>query len=157
MLDNTVLTNFALVGRADLVFTLQGIVCGTTQAVTKEYAAGTTTRGLPTGAWQELQILILQPDESAFADRLPPQSGLGERTCIAVAVQRQTILATDDADARRKAKRHGVHLTGTLGLLALCIRQNVISLTAGNRLLADMIAQGYRSPLLCLDDLVSYL
>lgn len=154
ILDNTVLTNFALADRPDLILALRQIDCATTPAVMAEYERGVRARGLAADAWQQLQLLPLQPEEAAFAAGLSPQLDAGERTCIAIAVQRRALLATDDAVARRTARRHGVSLTGTLGLLALIIRQNHLSLAEGNRLLAEMIALGYRSPLSRLDELL---
>lgn len=154
ILDNTVLTNFALVGRSDLVFALIPRGCATTTAVMQEYAQGITSRGLAADAWQNLASLDLSPAEAALADTLPRQLGLGERSAIILAMKRHALLATDDAAARRVAQQNGVVVTGTLGLLGLAVRQNLLNLTEGNRLLAAMIAQGYRSPLTRLDDLV---
>ena len=47
VLDNTVLTNFALVNRPELLFGLWGGACATTSAVIVEYQAGIVVRGLP--------------------------------------------------------------------------------------------------------------
>ena len=47
LLDNTVLTNFALVDRPDLVLDLWGPNCATTTEVMAEYQAGIIGRGLP--------------------------------------------------------------------------------------------------------------
>lgn len=154
ILDNTVLTNFALVGRSDLVFVLTQTGCSTTTAVMQEYTQGIMSRGLAADAWQNLASLALSPAEAALADALPRYLGLGERSAIALAVKRHGLLATDDAAARRVAQQNGVGVTGTLGLLALAVRQNLLNLTEGNRLLAAMMAQGYRSPLARLNDLV---
>ena len=154
ILDNTVLSNFALVGRADLVFALAGMSGATTTAVMQEYTMGITARGLDAAIWRDLQLLTLLPAEEALTATLPRQLGLGERSAIAVAVQRGALLATDDAAARRIARQQGVVVTGTLGLLALAVRQNVLTLAEGNELLEAMIGQGYRSPLGNLDELV---
>jgi predicted nucleic acid-binding protein len=94
LLDNTVLTNFALVGRPDLVLNLWGADCGTTNAVFAEYQVGVMSRGLPANSWDTLTQLSLQPAEQAYAATLPPQLGDGERSCIAVAVYRRCLFAT---------------------------------------------------------------
>ena len=57
LLDNTVLSNFALVGRPDLVLTLWGDACATTTAVMAEYQAGMDSRGLPPDSWKDLTVL----------------------------------------------------------------------------------------------------
>lgn len=154
ILDNTVLTNFALVDRADLLFSLAQTNCVTTLAIMQEYTVGITARGLDATIWRDLPLLTLLPAEEALTTALPRQLGLGERSAIAVAVQRGALLATDDAAARRIARQQGVTVTGTLGLLALAVRQSLLILTEGNDLLSAMIAQGYRSPLERLDELV---
>jgi predicted nucleic acid-binding protein len=100
LLDNTALTNFALVGRPDLVLDLWGPDCATTTAVMTEYQAGIASRGLPAHSWDDLIQLTLQPAEQTFADQLPPQLGSGERSCIAIAIHRQGLCVCDDAKAR---------------------------------------------------------
>jgi len=146
LLDNTVLTNFALVGRDDLVLHLwPGTVC-TTPAVRQEYDAG-AARGVPAGAWTDLSAVALSAEEAAFAARLPPRLGAGERECLAVAVRRDGLLASDDRDARDAAHDHGVPTTGTLGILVACVRRGFVSRAQADALLAEMIDWGYRSPL----------
>jgi predicted nucleic acid-binding protein len=154
LLDNTALTNFALAGRPDLVLDLWGADCATTTSVMAEYQAGITSRGLPAHIWDDLIQLTLQPVEQAFADQMPPQLGIGERSCIAIAVHRQGLLVCDDAKARREAQRHGVTVTGTIGILVLNVRQGNLTPADGNSVLTHMIAQGYRSPITVLDDLL---
>jgi len=154
LLDNTALTNFALVGRPDLVLDLWGPDCATTMAVMAEYRAGIASRGLSADSWNDLTQLTLQPVEQAFADQLPPQLGIGERSCIAIVVHRQGLFVCDDAQARREAQRHSVTVTGTIGILVLNMRQGILTPREGNVLLADMIAQGYRSPVTTLNDLL---
>lgn len=154
VLDNTILTNFALVDRADLILDLWGKGCATTTAVIDEYQAGIASRGLPAQSWDNLTRLTLQPVEKAFANKLPPQLGSGERSCIAVAVHRQGLFVCDDAKARHEAQRHGVTVTGTIGILVLNVHQGNLTPAKGNTILADMMAQGYRSPVTTLDDLI---
>jgi predicted nucleic acid-binding protein len=117
ILDNTVLTNFGLVQRPDLVMRLwPGTVC-TTQEVVDEYQAGVRVAGLLPEAWEDLPVLDLTPSEIAFSLSLPQRLGAGERACLAVAVNRQTILATDDRDARQYAQRADLTVAGSVGIL----------------------------------------
>lgn len=153
LLDNTVLTNFALAGRSDLVLGLAAEWV-TTPSVMAEYRAGVAGRGLPANEWDSLVQLPLQPDEQAFADRLPPQLGRGERSCIAVAVHRRGLFASDDVKARWEAQQYGVAVTGTVGILVLNVRLGRLTLEEGNALLAGMVTEGYRSPVVALDELI---
>jgi predicted nucleic acid-binding protein len=154
ILDNTVLSNFALVDRTDLILSLAQWSCATTTAVMQEYAAGVIARGLAAAVWNDLPCFDLQPAEVTLADTLPRYLGLGERSAIALAIQQDAVLATDDVVARRVAQQQAIPVTGTLGLLVFAVRQRLLNLDEGNRLLAEMIAHGYHSPLFRLDELL---
>jgi len=150
LLDNTVLTNFALLNRPDLVLDLWTGAC-TTTAVLAEYQAGTAVRLLPADCWQTLTLVDLTPAETAVAQQLAHHPGAGERTCIAVAHCRNGLFASDDADARRAAQTYDIPLTGTVGILLLAGQQKRATLAAGNPLLAALIQSGYRAPITSLD------
>jgi predicted nucleic acid-binding protein len=64
------------------------------------------------------------------------------------------LFVSDDNNARHEAQRHGVTITGTIGILVLNVRQANLTLTEGNAILASLIALGYRSPVTALDDLL---
>ncbi len=153
LLDNTVLTNFALVNRPDLVLDLWGADSAATPAVMTEYQAGITRRGLPADIWDSLVQLTPNPVEKDFAERLSPKLGSGERACLAIAVHRKGMLACDDAEARREAQRFGLPITGSIGILVLNVRQGRLTRSEADALLEEMIALGYRSPVPTLDDL----
>lgn len=154
LLDNTMLTNFALVNRADLVMRLWPTLVCTTPEVSAEYGIGVSSGSLPTDAWADLPIVTLTAEEINFAAGLSPRLGKGERTCLAAAFHRQGLFATDDLDARRAAWAHGVTTTGTLGILVLCVQQHHLSRGQADALLAEMIASGYRSPMINLEQLI---
>jgi len=154
LLDNTVLVNFASAERPDLVLhTWPGAAC-TTPAVRDEYRQGVANDVLPRSAWSQLPICELTEEEAVFASSLSARLGAGERTCLALAHRRDGLFVSDDADARAEARDHGIPVTGTLGILARAVDQEVISLEEGNRLLAKMIEAGYRSPVDRLDSLL---
>lgn len=154
LLDNTVLTNFALVGRTDLAMRLWPATACTTAAVLAEYGAGVAAGLLPPTAWDRLPVATLTEEEAHFAASLPPKLGAGERTCLAIAVHRRGLLASDDRDARRIAQKHDVATTGTIGILVLCVQQNYLSLEQADALLAEMVALGYRSPVSSMGSLL---
>ena len=154
VLDNTVLTNFALVNRADLVMRLWPTAACTTPAASAEYGIGVSRGLLPSDVWADLPLVTPTEEESTFASSLSPRLGAGERTCLAVAVHRQGLFVSDDLDARRAAQWHGVPTTGTVGILVLCMRGDCLSREQANALLAEMIALGYRSPVASLESLI---
>ena len=119
-----------------------------------EYKVGTMEGRLPSGAWADLPIITLTDQEIAYADSLPSRLGVGERTCLAVAVHRDGLLASDDLDARHLAQELGIPRTGTLGILVLGVRHEFLTRDQANALLTEMISLGYRSPLDSLDPLL---
>lgn len=154
LLDNTVLSNLALTGRDDLPFRLWGEAAVTTAAGRAEYQAGVEAGLIPGSDWDTLPVIELTAEEDAMALSFSAGLGPGERTCLAVAVQRKGMLASDDLHARRAATRLGVPITGTVGILAACVRSGYLALAEANRLLEAMIAAGYRSPIVSLDQLL---
>ncbi|MBP7690060.1 MAG: hypothetical protein KA765_19245, partial [Thermoflexales bacterium] len=111
VLDNTVLTNFALAQRTELVMQVWPSAC-TTAAVLAEYQAGAMIGRVPPGAWSALPIVALTEAEAAFEAGLTPRLGAGERACLAVAHLRAGVLVSDDGEARLMAQRLAVPTTG---------------------------------------------
>jgi predicted nucleic acid-binding protein len=153
ILDNTVLTNFALVGRADLVTHLWPATACTTPPVLDEFRSGAVSGLVPADAWADLNVITLTEEETDLAASFSTRLGSGERSCLAAAVCRHGLLATDDLDARRIAQQQNVSLTGTIGILILCVRRGYLSREEADRLLAEMIALGCYSPFDNLDQL----
>jgi len=96
----------------------------------------------------------LSSEEVAIAQRLSVRLGAGELSCLAVAIARSHTLASDDFRARRLARERGVAVTGTVGILAACVRLGYLAHDRANALLAAMIAAGYRSPVENMDALL---
>jgi predicted nucleic acid-binding protein len=154
LLDNTVLSNLALVGQTDLVFHLWAARVASTPEVLREYEMAARAGLLPPHAWADLPLMDLTPQEVAMSKTFSQRLGHGERSCLALAHSRGALFASDDADARAAARQLGLPVTGTLGILALAVRREVLTLEQANALLADMVAAGYRSPVEELDELV---
>jgi len=154
LLDNTVLSNLALVGQMDLVFRLWADRVASTTDVLSEYEVAAQAGLLPAHAWIDLPVVELTSQEVAMSETFSRHLGHGERSCLIVAHLRGGLFASDDADARAAARRLDVPVTGTLGILALAVRRQLLTLAQANALLADMVAVGYRSPMERLDTLV---
>ena len=154
LLDNTVLSNFAVVGRMDLAFQLYANRVVTTQGVMHEYQVAVAAGLLARRAWDDLTVVEMTSEELVLCETLAPRLGIGERTCLAVAHARGGLFVSDDGDARAAAKRLDVPVSGTVGILVLAVRLEYATLAEANALLIEMIAAGYRSPLRVLDTLV---
>jgi predicted nucleic acid-binding protein len=146
LLDNTVLTNFALIQKPQLALTLWNERTATTPQVMAEYHQGVEQGLLSASVWEPLSQLGLTDEEIAWSNQLPPRLGAGERSCIAVAYHRQGLFVSDDADARRQARDCQVPVTGTLGILLLHVQRDGLTLAAADELLAELIRLGFRSP-----------
>lgn len=153
ILDNTVLTNFALVKHTAVVLRLWPTACTTAETM-DEYQHGASLGRVPTQAWSQLSIVSLSETERSLAASLSSRLGAGERTCLAVVHERHGLFVSDDLDARLAAQRLGLRITGTLGVLALSVKRKLLSRKAANDALTTMIASGYRSPLDRLDSLL---
>ena len=154
LLDNTVLSNFAVVQRTDIVLKLWKVVNTTPQAW-DEFKSGITLGYVPYDAWKTIALTELAHTELEIADKLSKVLGMGERTCLAVVHCRGGLFVSDDRKARQVALKLGVQVTGTLGILVVAVDRKIIPIGDANHLLAQMIKNGYRSPVDNLNSLLS--
>lgn len=80
--------------------------------------------------------------------------GAGESSCLALAIYHNLRVLTDDLDARRYAQKRGLAVSGTIGVLVIAVKNEVISLRDGNRFLSELIEYGYYLPYVKLDELL---
>jgi predicted nucleic acid-binding protein len=100
----------------DLLPTLYGEVL-VPSAVVREIEAG-RSQGVPLPIVESLSWLRVQDVANAALLPLLPDLGAGEREVLALALERSDpLVILDDSFARRFARRLGLSLTGTLGLL----------------------------------------
>jgi predicted nucleic acid-binding protein len=163
--DTTVLSNFAEAGRLDLLEARYRDKAFVTIEVSDELRRGIhagynhlapTLQQMET-VHPEGWLSILSPETSEehrlrleFDHSLDP----GEASCLALAISRGLVFATDDLAARRLAEQRSVRLTGTLGILIALVRSETLTLGEANAMLAAMIARNYRSPVDQLNDLI---
>ncbi len=152
LIDNTVLSNFALIRHPELIHQAFVEDVGTTEQVFHEMERGVQLGRLPECQWKWLQRIQLTEVETTQFLQFVRHLGKGEASCLAV--HRAYRIATDDKDARRWAMRLTVPHTGTLGILAALVKQDDIALVEGNTWLRLMIDKGYHSPIRKLDALV---
>ena len=151
LLDTTIPTNFALVGLTSVLRDLREDQICTTEEVLEEYAAGVETGKRPHENWPYLTTITLSSEEQILGRKLFPKQGMGERSCLAVAILRGAILATDDQLARRAALNQGIEVIGTVGILKTSVESGLLSQVDAQLKLEEMITAGYNSPVLKLD------
>jgi predicted nucleic acid-binding protein len=154
LLDNTILSNFALIRHPEFVHQAFVEEIGTTEQAFHELERGMQLGRLPKCDWTWLQQLQLTGAEETQFRLLTMHLGTGEASCFSIAFQRKYKIATDDKDARQWAMRLTIPFTGTLGILASLVKQGEMTLIEGNSWLQQMIETGYHSPILKLDELV---
>ena len=153
--DNTVLSNFALIGREDILAKLFENTFFTTEEVLEELKLGEQRNVLPKRDWQWIRVLKIEVSQEEFLFRLFAEMlGKGESSCLSIAISRDLKVLTDDKDARKLAQRREVPVSGTIGVLVEAIREELLSIEEGNTMLSDMIEQGYFSPFETLDELI---
>ena len=143
--NTTLLSNFAHARRPDLPpLAFPGLVMPTT--VREELQEGERLGLLPSLDWSAIPVAEPERTQLAEIGQLTPSLDRGEIACLALARLHGAIAITDDRDARKVAQTLGLKVSGTLGALIQLIRHHGLTLEDGDRLLAKMIAAGYRSP-----------
>lgn len=146
VLDNTVLSNFALVEQSTLLAQLSPGRLVTAREAWRELQTGIELGLIPRRNFSWLSVLELTTIEQAQRDELMPPLDIGEAACLALAHARGCALLTDDRLARREARRLGVPLSGTIGALVSLMDDGHLTVHTANQILQQMIAVGYRSP-----------
>jgi predicted nucleic acid-binding protein len=155
LLDTTLLSNFARIGQLDLLITILP-EAKTTPQVLAELDKGEAAGWLPESDWEWLGVVTLSANEQAHFEKMREVLGDGEASCLAVARERNGTIITDDRDARRYARRLGVAISGTLGMLALLVKRRILTLPEADSVLQAMIKQGYYSPVNSLTDIFNF-
>ncbi|MFB3766596.1 MAG: DUF3368 domain-containing protein [Methanotrichaceae archaeon] len=148
--DTTVISNFALIRRLDLLAGIEWLC--TTEEVWDELEAAKRRKILEIAQTEfDPEILKMDKDEKDSFLQLSDRFGHGEASCLAIALHRDAGILTDDLDARRFAQMGNIPVSGSIGVLVKCVEMGSLSLTQGNELLAGMIKNGFYSPIVCLD------
>lgn len=151
VLDNTVMSNFALVGRVDWLRRVWPGMLVTSSEAWDELQVGIRLGRILETEWSWLAVLMLTEAEREIRDELVPPLDEGEAACLTLAQSRGYGFLTDDRVARREARRLGVPLSGTMGVLKSLVHEGHVSLDEADMALQQMIAVGYRAPLQSLN------
>jgi len=159
LFDTVVLSNFALVKRLELLERLAGETPAVTCEVLDEIASGISKgyealraieRVVTVGVFK--QIMLTSDERSKYIGLLR-NLGSGEASCIAVATTRKgSVVATDDLVARNICRELRCPVTGTIGILQSMLQNTVLTAEDANRLLDEMILNGFYSPVQRLRD-----
>lgn len=130
LLDNTVLTSFAHIGRLDIPHKLFGeayvpesVYYEGVLKAKKSKRIERIKKSVETGL-----IKVIKPEKSdiEIAESFQRTLGLGERYTIAIGISKKCLIATDDLKPRKVAKEVGLDIIGSLGILRLAYKRNLI-------------------------------
>ncbi len=152
LVNNTVLSNFTKVNRLDILKRAFKKVYITEQ-VLEEFKIGAKRKILP-NVRINFEVLKLREEELELYNTLRIKLGKGEASCLAIAKKRNMNFLTDYFDARKIANILGVPVSGTIGVLIRCIEKGIISKDERNRILKEMIAKGFYSPISDLSEIL---
>ncbi len=152
IIDTTVLSNFLLVNRLDILTEVMGKLW-TTEMVMEEINVCASKDILPATDPGRFKIIDFTEDDKLLFFRLNRRFGKGEASCLTVCMSRSLRILTDDLDARRYAQRTGISVSGTIGVLVYAVGKKIITRQEADYLLSAMIAKGFYSPIKKLDEL----
>ena len=150
--DTVTLSNFALSGALDALQARYGRRLRVPGEVLDEIACGVAAGH---GELREIEKRVDAGDfgrtDLSSAERrvfggLLHHLGAGEAACVACAVCRGGVCATDDRTARACCAERGVPCTGTIGILRACCEDGTVSLEEADGILASMVQRGFYSP-----------
>ncbi|OGC02499.1 hypothetical protein A2V82_02050 [candidate division KSB1 bacterium RBG_16_48_16] len=163
--NTTVISNFSFVGGLEVLEKLFSVVYITPE-VREEIIRG-LQEGYPflesalkqikiSRGWLRL-VAFETEEEQANYYQFCIKLHSGEASCLAIAKNRNWLLLTDDQAARKLAKSSRMELSGTIGILALAAKQEIISVAEADDLLAGMVKGNYRSPVASISELLESL
>jgi predicted nucleic acid-binding protein len=154
--NTTLLSNFAAVGRLDLLQRLFGQIWITTEIYDEllqglqegyDFYTGIDQHIHPLASQGWIQLVSMADEQELRAFRsLAAQLDTGEASCLAIARHRGWAFLSDDKRARKQARAWQIPLSGTLGVLVQAVKRQVLTPEAGDQLLQAMIQRGYHSP-----------
>lgn len=130
ILDNTALSSFAHIERMDIPSKLFGKAVipetvyyeGVLKAEKSE-RADRIKRSIEEGL---IDVIKPSKDDIRAAEKLQKNLGSGERYVIIIGIAKNCLIATDDLKPRKLAKEMGLDVIGTLGILRLAYKKNLI-------------------------------
>ena len=162
--NTTIISNFAAVGRLDILRDLLGRLYITTDVYAEiqdgliegyDFYEGIEFHVHPPAVDGWILLTALEGDEELHLfSHLPPTLHRGEASCLAIAARRGWAFLTDDSRARKSARELKVLISGTLGILVRAFAEKLLSLDEADILLHQMVKAGYHSPFSTVAELI---
>ena len=164
IMDSTVIFNFGILGRFDILERLYAkqilIPMDVKIEVSTDKIVGPLLESkIKDGICEEYSINYeCDNDEISEYIKLKRKFGNGESACLSIAKNWGATIATDDMRAAKKhCERNNISLIGTLGILFQAYDKNIISEEEGQTIIDDMInIRGYISPVSKFSDIIGW-
>jgi predicted nucleic acid-binding protein len=157
--DACVLINLAHVSRLDLPGHIRDMIFHAPQEVLNEVSEPGQMRkveeALESGVLRRLKIVDVEELE-AVAEYVE-QFGKGKSACLAVAIHRHWVVATDETKDRRLSREiasRGIKLINTPGILLKAIRQGSLSVQAADLIKAKLEENRFKMSFKSFQELV---
>jgi len=157
--DACVLINFAHVSRLDLLGQIQDMIFHAPQEVLNEVSEPGQMRkveeAVENGVLHRLKIIAVEELQSV-AEYIE-QFGKGESACLAVAIHRQWVVATDETKDRRLSREIAskrIKLINTPGILLKAVRQGLLSVQAADLIKTELEANRFKMSFKSFQELV---
>ena len=163
--NTTVISNFASIERLELLHVLfdklyitsevfDEIQAGLLQGYTFYDNLSSLIYPFSDKGWLYLTALNTSLELQTFGNLLSKLNS-GEASSLSVALHRKWLFFSDDKAARNTAKKLGVKISGTLGVMLSLVKRDYISMDEANFLLQEMVQGGYYSPVTSLDEILN--
>jgi predicted nucleic acid-binding protein len=140
--DASPLILFARAGHLQVLFDLFGEVVVPPRVAAEAYLDVPSRPGAAALAAAGTWLRIEEPTDQQAVAVLTAAVDAGEAEAIALAAERRLTLLIDDLAGRREARRRGVSVTGSAGVLVAVKRAGLIDLVRPT--LDDLLSQGLR-------------
>ncbi|HLC14818.1 MAG TPA: DUF3368 domain-containing protein [Thermodesulfovibrionia bacterium] len=78
----------------------------------------------------------------------------GEASSLSVALNRKWVFLSDDKAARNTARKLGITISGTLGIMLSLVKRDHITIDEADSILYQMVQGGYYSPVRSLAEII---
>jgi predicted nucleic acid-binding protein len=157
--DTCVLINLAHVSRLALLGQIQGMIFHAPQEVLNEVTDPEQKRRVETalenGSLHRLNIVDVEELESVA--EYVEQFGKGESACLAVAIHRNWVVATDETKDRRLSREitaKGIKVINTPGILLKAIQQRSLTVQAADLIKAELETNRFKMSFKSFQELV---
>ncbi len=145
VIDNTVLSNFAVIGKIGLLYKILKDDAFTTEEVEVEF------RYKPSFKKVKIKFDVVNTSAKDLEDfertlQITGPMGLhsGEISCILSIINgKADVILTDDLLARKYCKKVGIKVHGTVFVLAIAVKEKILTIDQAEKILNKMKEKGY--------------